>query len=100
MAASDSDIWDLLKLLPSPSDIPRLYAELGMNVHQVQKFEDEAGSGYTSDIKARKVLFLWRRGLENQEEGSRQVFLEAIARCRLFDVYRQLKKQWNIIGKE
>ncbi len=40
MAASDSDIWELVKLL-TPSDIQHLYAELGMSVHQVELWEDE-----------------------------------------------------------
>ena len=99
MAASDSDIWELVKLL-TPSDIQHLYAELGMSVHQVELWEDETDKNDTAQLKARKVLYRWKRGLKDQKEGSRQVFLQALSRCRLFDVCRKLEEQWEMRGNE
>ncbi|XP_072016961.1 uncharacterized protein [Amphiura filiformis] len=97
MAASDSDLWEVIKRL-SPNDLQCLYIELGIGLKDVETWELDAGPGATVHFKARKVLAMWRQ--RNGKIATKKALLEALKKCRQLAVKEELEIQWELKGPD
>ena len=91
--ASESNFDDIIQIL-RPNEIHKLFHELGIRQHEIEKAERGANTDDV-DLKARAVLRWWKK--TNGKKATRDVILEALAKCQ--DKQTKLNLQEQIVKR-
>ena len=73
-----------------PDNLHKLFNELGIKQHDIEKAERSANTNDV-DLKAKAVLRWWKK--TNGRKATRDVILEALAKCQDKQKKRNLQEQ-------